>query len=350
MVAASIALLALPSLLLGGAWLVSEKHQVVPGIDGCRFVRARQAQLDCYSRQFRKAVRRDGLQHALTIVDRKAQRSVTLGADCHLAWHPIGEAQGRRDATGKRSFRNITAASSCQQGWAHGYTIGYLDAAPPTDAALVQIIEADCARQPDLNQILNCMHAFGHTIARRTPSDRRAAARTCQQIDTSRFPGADRPSLLPGALSAVADGSLHQCLYGAYMEFGMIDLRAGSTREDNCGDAISYEARKACYAYLSGRVGAIHGNLRAAARACHIHAPKGEMRDSCIKTFAFGLDRIARCSLLVTADEQAACRAYYISYEEHQTAPQSQQVGPIDPTGPAPAAPTRPEAQRPPKA
>ena len=304
----ALALLLAPSLVVAGAWLLSGSHQVVPGLEGCQFIRARQAQIDCYTGQIRKLVRNEGTPRALAHVDRSAAKVITLGADCHLAWHPIGEQVGRSDARAQRNFHNIAADTTCQQGFAHGYTIGFLGSSKPSVGELSKIVGSDCARDPKIIQILNCAHAYGHTIARRTPRDADAAVHTCEQIDYTVLPGALKPSSLPGNPPPVVAGSLHQCLYKAYMEIGMLDLARGSKVANNCRSARGFQARKACYAYLPARVGALNGDVASAARACHTMAPKGEMRDACVKTFSLGLLHDDRCTLFSARVEQLECR------------------------------------------
>ncbi len=105
---------------------------------------------------------------------------------------------------------------------------------------------------------------------------------------------------MPGVRPPVLVGAEHQCLYGLYMETSLLDVADGGTELDNCDTATTPEAEKACYAYLPSRVNAITGNLEDAARACNDLAPKGDLRDSCVKTFS--IIRDSQEDLLAFAD------------------------------------------------
>ena len=288
-------------------WSAADTHQIVPGLDGCRFVRQREAQLACVTDAFRDRVDDVGLQRALATVDRDARASESIGADCHVGWHPIGERAGRLDAQRDDPYDNIDAASTCQQGYAHGYTIGYIGERTPTEDELARMVEADCGGSGGLSALFNCTHAYGHVIARQHEGDAAAGIRACGKVDYSRLPGTDVPSPVPGERPPVLEGAEHQCLYGLYMELSLLDVSAGDAVLDNCGTATTAAARKACYAYLPSRVNAITGSLEQAARACHDLAPVGDLRDSCVKTFSIGLQRREHCGMLVTRGERDAC-------------------------------------------
>jgi hypothetical protein len=143
----AIALLALAVLVPAVAgiviWRAADDHQVVPGIAGCQHVREREAQMSCLSEEFQQLVSERGVARALRAVDAKAQRSVVLGSDCHLAWHPVGEREGAKDARAGSGYDNIAAKTTCQQGYSHGYTIGYMGERKPSLDELVRIIEDD---------------------------------------------------------------------------------------------------------------------------------------------------------------------------------------------------------------
>lgn len=289
-------------------WQLAEEQAVLPGVEGCRSVRNREAQMSCYTSEFRALVRQRGVQRALRTVDAKAAKSITLGADCHLAWHPVGEAAGAADARRRDGYDNIAAKTTCQQGYAHGYTIGYMGKREPTIDELVRIIGDECGGTSGLNALFNCTHSYGHVIARRFEGDVRAAIGACEQVDYRSLPGTAAKSPVPGERPPVLVGVEHQCLYGLYMETALLDVKRGDATLDNCATATSAAARKACYAYLPSRVNAIKGDLGAAGRACHELAPKGDLRDSCVKTFSMGLPSVERCSYLVSKSEQAQCR------------------------------------------
>jgi hypothetical protein len=289
-------------------WRAADDHKVVPGIDGCSHVRQRDAQLGCYSDEFGELVREDGRARALRTVDAKAADSIELGSDCHLAWHPIGERAGAADAAAGRDYDNIAAKTTCQQGYSHGYTIGFMGAREPTVAELVRIVRDECGGTGGLNALFNCTHSYGHVIARRFEGDVAAGIDACGKVDYEALPGTDVKSPVPGERPPVLVGVEHQCLYGLYMETALLDVAGGDTTLDNCGTATSAAARKACYAYLPSRVNAIRGDLGAAGRACHELAPKGDLRDSCVKTFAMGLPSVERCTYLPAKVEQEQCR------------------------------------------
>jgi hypothetical protein len=289
-------------------WMAADEHQLVPGLKGCSYVRDRQAQLACYSDGFGKLVDDEGLATALTTIDERASDSTTLAADCHVGWHPIGEADGRADAKADLDYDNIAAKTTCQQGYAHGYTIGFIGSKDPTDAELARMVDAECGGSTGLSALFNCTHAYGHVIARKNEGDLDAGIRSCGLVDYARLPGADVPSPVPGERPPVLVGAEHQCLYGLYMETALLDIADGSTTLDNCDTATTPEARKACYAYLPARVNGIKGNLEDAARSCSEFAPKGDLRDSCVKTFAMGLGTDKQCDMLVTKVEQGQCR------------------------------------------
>lgn len=289
-------------------WAAADEHQLVPGLDGCGYVRDRGAQLDCYTDEFRGIVADRGLAKGLTRVDDLAGDSVTLGADCHVAWHPIGEAEGRDDAKSDSEYDNITARTTCQQGYAHGYTIGFIGTKDPTEAELASMVDAECGGSTGLTALFNCTHAYGHVIARQNEGDITAGIDACERVDYTRLPGANVDSPVPGERPPVVVGAEHQCLYGLYMETSLLDVSDGATKLDNCSTATSPEARKACYAYLPARVNAISGNLDDAAKACHDLAPKGDLRDSCVKTFSIGLGARKQCEMLVAKVEQDQCR------------------------------------------
>ncbi len=300
-----------------GLWLAADEHQLVPGLDGCRYVRDRQAQLGCVSDAFRDEVDERGLEKALVEVDDRAQASQVIGADCHVGWHPIGERDGRADADAGRGYDNIAAKTTCQQGYAHGYTIGFIGTKDPTEDELARMVDAECGGSTGLNALFNCTHAYGHVIARQNEGDIEAGIRACSLVDYDRLPGADVASPVPGERPPVLVGAEHQCLYGLYMETSLLDVADGGTDLDNCSSATSPEARKACYAYLPARVNAITGDLEDAARSCNELAPEGDLRDSCVKTFSIGLPSAEQCELLVSKREQEQCRRV-ISVRENQ--------------------------------
>lgn len=291
-----------------GLWVAAATTPLVPGIDGCRFVRERGPQLDCVTERMRGIVQEEGLQRALVRVDEHAQARTAIGADCHVAWHPIGEEDGRRDARAGRPYGNVTARTTCQQGYAHGYTIGFIGERTPTDDELARMVEAECGGSTGLNALFNCTHAYGHVIARLNEGRPAGGIRACGLVEYAALPGADVASPVPGERPPVVVGAEHQCLYGMYMEVAILDLATGDETLDNCDTATTAAARKACYAYLPARVNAIVGDLGAAARACNELAPEGDLRDSCVKTFSIGLQRRPDCALLVSDEERRQCR------------------------------------------
>lgn len=285
-----------------------------------------------------------GFESTLKLVDRKAKDLPTLAADCHLAWHPIGERAGRTAKKKDATYHNIVADSSCQQGYAHGYTIGYLSKGNISDKKLATIMIDQCSATTTDNQTFNCTHAFGHTIARRHPKDIARAIGICETANYKSLPGGDIREA--GGFNSVIVGGEHQCLYGLYMEVGIYDVSHGSTKLDNCATATSAESRKSCYAYLPSRVGAIKGGLAAAAKSCHDLAPKGDLRDSCIKTFSYGLLKEKDCSLLIAKSEENQCHGVFRNREANERGePQKidlSKVGPGPTDGP-PTASTPPE-------
>lgn len=308
----AIALLAIavlvPVLAGIGLWRAAATTPLVPGLGGCRFVRDRAPQLECVTDRMRGIVADEGLRRALVRVDERAQASTAIGADCHVGWHPIGEEHGRRDARAGRPYDNVTARTTCQQGYAHGYTIGFIGERTPTDEELARMVEAECGGSTGLNALFNCTHAYGHVIARLGDGDPAAGIRACERVDYASLPGTDVASPVPGERPPVLVGAEHQCLYGMYMEVAILDLADGDDTLDNCGTATTAAARKACYAYLPARVNAIVGDLEAAARSCGELAPSGDLRDSCVKTFSIGLQRREDCVLLRADAEQDQCR------------------------------------------
>ncbi|MCW2921838.1 MAG: hypothetical protein JWL76_1712 [Thermoleophilia bacterium] len=290
-----------------GLWQAANSHQLVPGLKGCSYVRDRAAQLDCYTDAFGDIVDERGLAKGLVRVDELAGDSATLGADCHVGWHPLGEAEGRADAKAGRDYDNITAKTTCQQGYAHGYTIGFIGTKDPSEAELARMVDAECGGSTGLTALFNCTHAYGHVIARQNKGDVSAGIDACERVDYTKLPGANVDSPIPGERPPVLVGAEHQCLYGLYMETSLLDVSDGDTTLDNCSTATSDEARKACYAYLPARVNAISGNLEDAAKACHEFAPKGDFRDSCVKTFSIGLGSRKQCSMLVAKVERSQC-------------------------------------------
>jgi hypothetical protein len=302
-----IALFLAPVALFGLFYGLSESHQVVPGLNGCRFVRDRTSQIDCYTGQFRKLVKEDGLTKAFTTVDRNAQHSTTLGADCHLAWHPLGEEAGRKDARAKRTFVYRRQPTTCRKGFAHGYTIGYLDVGGKTGSKVdiaAQMTKA-CASDPDVDTVLNCTHSFGHVIARQNQQSVARATKQCDQADYSIIPDRQDRSV---PVTSIGTGARFQCMYGMYMEYGLLDLSNPDAHLNNCRGVHNKVAREACYSYLPARVGAFKGSLEAAAKSCHDMAPKGRMREACVSYFSFGLDSSERCELFPVESEQESCR------------------------------------------
>jgi hypothetical protein len=208
----------------------------------------------------------------------------------------------------------VDARSVCQEGYLHGYTIGYLNAGDVDDNDVDELFVTQCtaaahvdatasgAPRYDTRGVLNCVHSFGHVYARR--SHRVAdATRACSDARYGDLPLADQP----GFVNAYE----HQCLYGMYMEIGLMDLARGSTVQDNCVHAPGGDApKKACYAYISARVGALEGGLEPGARACHRIAPRGEYRDACVRTFAVALQSPAACAYFPAASERDLCRQH----------------------------------------
>jgi hypothetical protein len=304
-----LALFALPIAGIGIAWLASAQHALAPGYTGCSYVRDRDAQISCYSRVMQSAVDRDGLKRALADVDRRARTSTTLAADCHLAWHPIGERAGRAAAKHGAAVSYPSSPTTCQRGFAHGMVIGHLTSGEVnTPADATRALERMCLPINDTMTAVNCTHAVGHVIARLTDGNQEAGVRACGAARYSRSTIHPRSTLPVGAQVDVAAGLEFQCLYGMYMEAGIRDVARGDTRHDACGSAPRGLAQSACYSYLPTRVGAIEGDLEHAARACNEDVPAGQMRDKCISYLSFGFDSPARCTLFPAAAERQRCR------------------------------------------
>jgi hypothetical protein len=302
-------LFALPVLLFGAIWLASAEHSLLPSYRGCSFVRERDAQIDCYSQVMGEAVREDGLASTLADVDRRAQDSTTLAADCHLAWHPIGEREGRSAAKDGASLTYPDSPTTCQRGYVHGLVIGQLAARPSLTASdLVETLEQTCLPIADTMTAVNCTHAVGHVIARESKNDQNAGVRTCDRADfsSSRSNASDKLSV--GAVVDAGAGLKFQCMYGMYMEYGIIDVAKGRTQHNACTDAPTDVASVACYSYLPTRVGAIEGDLSSAAKACSEDVPVGQMRTACVSYLSYGFDEKERCTLFAAAADRDRCR------------------------------------------
>lgn len=299
-----------PIAAFGAFYYLSAANQIVPGLNGCRFVRDRTPQIDCYSRQFAALVKEQGLKKAFATVDREAQKSTTLGADCHLAWHPPGEKAGRTAVKKGTPFEYISARTTCQKGYAHGYTIGYLDSIGTDGAAtdIATVMAEECSHHSDIDTILNCTHSFGHVIGRQHKDSVAEATSQCNEADYSILPDDAKEADDQMIIGSVVTGARFQCMYGMYMEYGMLDLAKDNPPLNNCRNATNPIARRACYSYLPARVGALRGTLVAAARSCESHAPAGDMRDACVAYFSFGLDKPERCKLFPVATQRERCR------------------------------------------
>lgn len=110
-----------------------------------------------------------------------------------------------------------------------------------------------------------------------------------------------------GDASDVRDAYAFQCSYGAFMEIGLLDVKRGSLRKDNCRTAqVSKSAKIACYSYLSARVGSMSGSLRDGGRGCLL-APRGIYRNACIETFGQGFTDAKLCEVFLDGGDRDRC-------------------------------------------
>jgi hypothetical protein len=284
-----LAAVALPPLLLVA--LIVARHQADP-LRSCDFVHPGSSQLRCYSRQMDSMVHREGLQAALTDVDARASHDAALQAQCHMAWHRVSEPVGRADALAHRAPAQFTVHSPCQEGYLHGYWIGYLSSHPLTLANAARLTVQQCARYTTSRSVLNCVHTFGHSFSRASADSPARMVSMCHSVPYDR--------LVRGTPDSTADQLEYQCYYGGWMEIGLRDVLARASAPDNCG-AISgpLDALRACYAYLPQRDSSIAGasSGRVAAQTCERYAPAAHgLRDTCIAVLVENGGSQVRCS------------------------------------------------------
>lgn len=299
-----------PAAIVAVAYALAGSHAIVPGLDGCRYVRDVAARTGCYTARSDSLVRRNGVQRALRRIERSAAEDQVAASTCHVALHPVGERIGRADADVNRRARPmVRGGARCSDGFAHGYVIGYSEHLRDLKQ-LARSAASLCASSSSGEQdTSSCVHAFGHVFVRRSDGDAPRAARLCDDI------------------VQVIDGGAQQrlrdtCMWGVFMELAFRDVggagNAGAVRSgegvnggrgDHARACRSLDGRSAalCYAFVPVRAGMFGGSAGDAARACERDAPPGTPLDACIGEFARSADVPRDCRLFRKAAARRTC-------------------------------------------
>lgn len=299
-----------PAVVVAAAYVLAGSHAIVPGLDGCRYVRDVAARTGCYTDRSDSLVRRDGVQQALRRIERLAGEDHVAASSCHVALHPVGERMGRADADSDRRARPVDGGGGrCGDGFAHGYVIGYSEQLGDLEQLAAEgasLCDRSSGGEQDAG---NCVHAFGHVFVRRSDGDVPRAAGLCGDIAK--------------AVDDDAHGRLRDtCLWGVFMELAFRDVggasKAGSSRSDHGADGAAGDHARACrsldgraaavcYAFVPVRAGMFGGSARDAARACERDAPAGAPLDACIREFARSADVPGDCRLFRAAAARRTC-------------------------------------------
>lgn len=286
----------IPPVIALGVYTWAGHHKLLPGMRGCGYVRDSGAQLECYRAQLRALAKEKGTKAALKQIDRDSRSDAQLAQNCHLAWHPVGEREGRRARRDGETIKPPRETSFCQQGYVHGYYIGYFGKTPP-GASGARVAEQICLAESGKDEVRNCFHSFGHVFAQQA-STARKAARACAEIE------------LPSRRKDLAvEEARFQCGYGLYMEVALRELNSGGhAKPNNCDDAPRAVA-DACAAFLPARVESLTGDQKASALTCRKYVAPGAARDRCIVSYAIGVSGKHACRYYEVRSERALCEA-----------------------------------------
>lgn len=288
-----IAIIVVPPLLIVGAFQYAGDHRVLPGVRGCRLVRSFDAKVDCLAGVFDGMVSEIGARRAVRKIDRELGGEQGLQSACHLAWHGLGERRGEESRRRGAAPARVTGGSFCTSGYDHGYLIGYF--ARSSEREILRMVDRTCHGGP-LDEVLNCVHSFGHAFARQNPDNRVDGTTRCEQID---IPGTwDRPV-------GVADYARFECEYGAFMEYAS---PAAGTRHaaPRCARAMPARVSAACYAFLPVGLLRVGRNPAFIARRCEA-APSDVSRGLCVAALVRDVGDGA-CDAVTSPSHRSQCR------------------------------------------
>jgi hypothetical protein len=281
-----------PPLVGAVLYIAAGSHKVLPGMTGCKYVRNSSVQIDCYADEIIGYRKSHSLKATLGMVTSKAKTDASLSGSCHLSLHQMGEPDGRREAKSKQPFHPFDDSNWCTEGYIHGFYIGYLSSIGASVKSAGPISKV-CGGLAKPEATYNCTHAFGHSMARTTPS-RAEASKGCEALSMS-DPETDAKAK-------------RDCFYGMFMEYTLNDLAKGRTKPLNDCVDIPAVAEEGCFAFLPGRVERMTNSRTKAVEACDDYAPKGSLRELCIASFARTVTKASECEPLKTAEEKALCR------------------------------------------
>jgi hypothetical protein len=284
-----------PLCAVAGLYLYGAAHPVLPGLNGCRYVRSQEPRIDCYADQIDSLVRAHGVTSAMATVDAEAKHVSRAADACHLAWHPTGERAGRTAAKQGKELTLLEDGSFCSEGYIHGFYIGYLAASSTHDVGAKEL-NTICTATKESNIALQCVHAFGHQFARQS-KDSAVGSRACLKVDL----GQVGEQLMSGP-----QGMKHECLYGMWMQYSMQNLKHEAANLDNCAAAIP-GAKQVCYEFLPFRVDRLTGDLTRAANSCSRYAKARSDRDACVAAFSRRATMEQGCSIFHTKADRSVC-------------------------------------------
>ncbi|MCW2950648.1 MAG: hypothetical protein JWN41_1661 [Thermoleophilia bacterium] len=292
-------------LFAGVSVLVMNTHAVLPGVDGCTYVRSTAAQRTCWSSRLTAVMHQHGPRAVLAASKRLESKSDGYAARCHYVMHPVGAAFAREQHAVK-PLQDFVGGGVCEQGFAHGYvsTLFERDSDPVRDGLQLSTICATMQR--DAQAMTNCMHALGHTL--RGKGSRRTADSVCGEIRVT-TPATESLQLPMTALSRA------DCRKGIIMQDAMLAGRRAGVSSGCQPHTDSVELMRECAEYLPARILNAHDTAPwpTVARSCSAYLPAEPWHQICVKSYASMILSDKRCSLLPVALDRRTCAAFEAS-------------------------------------
>lgn len=268
---------------------VLERHALVPGVAGCRFLASNQTA--CVADRTVDAIRSSGLRGGLAATEQAGRRHGAIEAVCHAAMH-----RAARDLFDPHSVeRSFTTAAGvgglCGDGFGHGtFSTAIEQGDAPTLHRAVTFCN-DPAIRSDSGSVEvegNCFHSIGHGL--RSRGDVIQAAGECRRLPT-----------VPRNLGREA------CLSGVFMEDTMREPSVKSTADARrpCDVLTPGFESALCYGYLANKTVAAGWSWDRTAREC-LALPRADDTDSCL----FGVGAMLPTNTLPPACAQMPSLAY----------------------------------------
>jgi hypothetical protein len=278
-----------------GLWAWSQSHAVLPGSQGCAWIRSTDARVSCLTTNFRNVEREQGFAAAVDDIERAGRHHENLAGDCHLAMHPIGERDGKA-SQGKGTAPRISDSQRtwCTSGYLHGFIAGQFSGTTVTAASAAQLLDSCVGRQSDAD--LTCAHGAGHAFVRASGSVRDAADYCVRW----------KPSTAAAARTGGNSVSLlaYDCQRGAFMEAVSSKLVAP---KNACGK-VRVVSRHDCYESLPMLVALRGAGWQEVAQACTTLAT-GRYQVDCAAGVGLGGATRDQCGALAGEKLRATCLA-----------------------------------------